>query len=827
MDIENPPTTGSQKDVVEPSLLAMVANWSPIEVEEKTSYLLDSAKKVLLTQGSTHEDKLDCICLMVDTLMRFVPIFELEDSLLCPLLESVLEYLDEVLNMMIETEEEGRVVFFSLVCTLMENTEKVVRHCMDQECGVGEVPSLPRVVPKILFSTFSYLGMGEIISTTEQLKAQVANCFSKVRDLLILFLTLMEKIKMRTVLEDELDILISLCLELINFHDILIPLDFKLTCMVWKVYVKLTTTHQARMIEKFNFSQAPEIVSSELLKQLLQLKQMMMSPMDGGIGKVMAKVSYLIKLLTSLHNTPSCVGESPHYLYLLLEMIAQMPAFPPWMTDAQKQKVEGDVMSISVKHSLLSKAASPAFIDFLLGFLILKNPVREILLSKPFPSLQVVIHLLLQHPDQEEKLLLVCFGLLSSSTTFLETGGKLEGRQVMGKQVTMVDRYTWALTNLCSWVSSITPLQFNKVEIVLISTLLDSSSSPLTCMIVADVWCFIARYGTSQLCMAHLALLSGIVQNLKVSIFSFPHMMISVLIERLTHFLSSGDLTTWHSQNQVPELDQLPALPFAESVLCLLTPRTDREKVATIVKDTWKKLVEGSYRPAGRLWSSKLIIALSDTTLKVVDIFSNQDLAMLLEDISSVVSLGQFKQFLLVCIMKVIRVVLRRRDVKLNEQLLVIVRSIIRKCEAVQGESFVGILVSMALEEVEANNEHGLRWKEDVIEDMNIVDIETVMGSPWASKDGEMVEYLVNCVEDKQEEDLVMRKVSPTSSSSLSPSLKKRKFSPNKDDLEMCIDKLESDVEYLASMVVLEEMVDKKDKVEKVYKRLQDILQSI
>ena len=85
---------------------------------------------------------------------------------------------------------------------------------MGQECGVGEVPSLPRVLPKILINTFSYLGMGEIIAT-DMLKAQVANCFSKVKDLLIMFLTLMEKIKTRKVLEEnELDILVDLCFEL-------------------------------------------------------------------------------------------------------------------------------------------------------------------------------------------------------------------------------------------------------------------------------------------------------------------------------------------------------------------------------------------------------------------------------------------------------------------------------------------------------------------------------------------------------------------------------------------------------------------------------------
>ena len=69
------------------------------------------------------------------------------------------------------------------------------------------MPSLPRVLPKILqlITTLSNLGREEI----------------QARDLLVLFLALVEEIKFWTVLEDKLDILISFCSELVTFHQIL------------------------------------------------------------------------------------------------------------------------------------------------------------------------------------------------------------------------------------------------------------------------------------------------------------------------------------------------------------------------------------------------------------------------------------------------------------------------------------------------------------------------------------------------------------------------------------------------------------------------------
>ena len=111
---------------------------------------------------------------------------------------------------------------------------------------------------------------------------------------------------MRMVLEDELDILVSLCFELVNFYEVLIPLDFKLTCMVWRVFVKLTSTHQARLMDRLNFNMATEVISQELYVQVVKLRQMLDNSLDEGTGKVMAKVMYILKLLISLGSSIMC-----------------------------------------------------------------------------------------------------------------------------------------------------------------------------------------------------------------------------------------------------------------------------------------------------------------------------------------------------------------------------------------------------------------------------------------------------------------------------------------------------------------------------------------
>ena len=244
---------------------------------------------------------------------------------------------------------------------------------------------------------------------------------------------------------------------------------------------------------------------------------------DEGTGKVMTKVVFMLKLLISLGTSPDCVGDSPSFLSLLLEIISGLPSLPSWIPEAHRQKMVKEVMSVSVKHSLLTMAATHSFVNFLLQLFTPKHSVKHLLLAKPFLSLQLVVQLILLKPGQEDQLLLLSFHLLSSSGSCLEQEQILEGRQIMGKPINFVDNYTWVFTNRCCWVSYITPILFSKVEKVLISTLLDPSSSPLTCMMVSDIWCFLARYGTSQLCLAHLTLLSSILQKHNQNTFSTPH----------------------------------------------------------------------------------------------------------------------------------------------------------------------------------------------------------------------------------------------------------------------------------------------------------------
>merc|ERR1719186_81077 len=135
----------------------------------------------------------------------------------------------------------------------------------------------------------------------------------------------------------------------------------------------------------------------------------------------------------------------------------------------------------------------------------------------------------------------------------------------------------------------------------------------------------------------------------------------------------------------------------------------------------------------------------------------------------------------------------------------------------------------MAVGEVQAELGDKLdRWRIMQVDGLAQGEVEKVLGGVWSAEEGERMVKLVNCLQGEDEEEL-MRKVSPTPSGGLSPNFKKRKFSPSKEQLELCLTNLERQVDSLTTLVEEERngLLDKKERLEEVDRRLQVLLQKL
>ena len=169
------------------------------------------------------------------------------------------------------------------------------------------------------------------------------------------------------------------------------------------------------------------------------------------------------------------------------------------------------------------------------------------------------------------------------------------------------------------------------------------------------------------------------------------------------------------------------------------------DRLAGVVRDTWRRLLEGAYRPTERLSSLRLVMALTESTLVVVDSLSTKDLACLLEHMVAVARVGQFRQFLLVWLVKVVRVVARTLQVQVREQLAGMVKIVASRCEARQGESCLGVLATMAVGEVQVELGDKLdRWRVMQVDGLAQGEVEKVLGGVWSAEEGERMVKLVS-----------------------------------------------------------------------------------
>ncbi len=134
----------------------------------------------------------------------------------------------------------------SVATALLDHADAVVVQAGAYEgLGPGEIPSLPRLLPKILHSTFRHCledqQQEESDGLVAELEPALGQLFCRARGLLDNFLGLVERMKIRTALEDERDLVLELCADLVGYHKLLIAIDLKsalkVTVLIFLLYV--------------------------------------------------------------------------------------------------------------------------------------------------------------------------------------------------------------------------------------------------------------------------------------------------------------------------------------------------------------------------------------------------------------------------------------------------------------------------------------------------------------------------------------------------------------------------------------------------------------
>ena len=617
------------------------------------------------------------------------------------------------------------------------------------------MPSLSQVVPKILMSSFKFLLNFQ--PTGECQSGHLSNCFSCCKELLQSFLAVIGAIRMRIVLEDELALLIILCQDLVGFHEVLVRLDFKLSLMVWKVYIQLTNKHQDKLHDQLDLSLATDKISSELRGNFRQLRSLLSSPeKDPNAVKITMKVVHFLKAF--LLVAAQSLGSWRSFLGVLQELLVGLPDCPGWLPEVAKNNIIAVILSPLNKQTLISLAAAQ---DHFLSSLISPHYEEEEE-EAPGPLLVVCVELLLAGSHSRHLgLFLACLRLVNSGGCCLEQPRHLQGRESQYRPAGKVESYTWALTNLSHFLATRDRQQFRQVEKTLLKTLLEPSSSLVSLMLVSDLWCFSARMSSSRLRLAHMKTLRSAKEQLeRRGGSSLTILLLGSLLSRLEHFLRASEAAQWKSQ--LAEAEHFP------------------------LEVRWRKLAEGGYR---LVRGSSSFARISEETFRRLQSLTEEQVKTILLSCHHLVKLSQYRADWTVTCLRLVTLV--AGDRRYSPDCLHILQDIVDQTSTARnslGGSALAFQISSTYRRLNAPVPAQLSCESA----KNISDNLPSSDCPcqlWSTeKSTAFNDKMKPSVETPEETE---------PDNSKSPEPKKRKTSDEKENIELALSRLDTEIEFL------------------------------
>ena len=436
-------------------------------------------------------------------------------------------------------------------------------------------------------------------SSSENCQNTIKDCFMSCKDLLQTYLAVFDEIKIRTVLEEDLEMLVTLCQDLVKFHAVLVSLDYKMCLTVWKSYLKFLSKYQARLRDQLDLAEVTEKISSVVSTNYRELRRILSSLQeDKMVVKVTMKVVHFLRVLQSVAAEE--IGRSGAFLDVLQQLFLGLPPPPAWIPEVARNNIIAVILPPRTKHSMMEVAASQeTFLSFLLEQLGDWRPGRQPE-DNPGALLQVSVELLLGRPVHHVRLFHCCLHLASAGGLCLERPKEVEGRQVRGRTVVKVSWYCWAVSHLGFYLSTLDRQEFSQIEMILLSSLLQPSASLVTIMLVSDLWCFIARFSSSALCLAHIKILKLAETEMMTRGSTMTALALDILTGRLAAFLTSSHLTEWEAL-QSDHTGQAP------------------------LEDQWIRLAVGGYCcPATTYLGLLSLIRLTERTVKTLPTLSEE-----------------------------------------------------------------------------------------------------------------------------------------------------------------------------------------------------------
>ncbi|XP_022094621.1 uncharacterized protein C1orf112-like [Acanthaster planci] len=536
------------------SFLEDIKTWSP---DTCRAQLADTLPKLIIqySNGGHTVTKMATLKVMVGSFLPWLELGNLEEQFLTNVLPKTCQLFDDTLKKVSPTidsvsiQEDGCLLkeklqtLLQIILDTLECLCSCVSHIMNTLSGgalsIGKVKSLPSSMLHIIHASFHHCKdsttiYGDHFSLVSEI---LSSLFKKAYSLQKSLTVLLEAVHLTSEDGDEcIEVMAQVCT---GFHDLCVvigDMDSTLLVSTWRFLVKLVCKHKELLKNVLPIHPIVATLCSDIKANYDQCLRLAPHPpstqsSQGGDEKAFAKtlkicslcVKMLMHLLKELDGyLGPCVKEIYELILSFLSLAPPSIHAPNVFSSARSEIDRALLVCVEpllqqlVDNTLFREAVTAVKQDIhgncWLGRLLTLVKILQIL-----PSCQEQTRAAWMEsttPTWEEPRVSVLGAVFRSySNCYVELALPIKLPIVVrqGQPEQDVSLREYVVTQVCGFVAAVSASQFGVVERCLLENVV---SSQLNCALLAmDVWCFLARYGTADLCASHVYLVADLLTS--------------------------------------------------------------------------------------------------------------------------------------------------------------------------------------------------------------------------------------------------------------------------------------------------------------------------
>ncbi|XP_006907876.2 uncharacterized protein C1orf112 homolog isoform X1 [Pteropus alecto] len=470
----------------------------------------------------------------------------------------------ELSSQNIEIQTSLRNILQTMVQVIGALTGCVQHVCATQESVILEnIQSLPSSALHVIKSTFVHCKNSESVYSghlhlvSDLLQALFKEAYSLQKQLM----GLLDMVCVGPLV-DRSDGILNMVIvihSLLDICSVISSMDHAFHANTWKFIIKQSLKHQSVIKSRLKHRDIITSLCEDILvsfQSCLQLAEQMTQSdvQDNAEYRLFQKTLKLCRFFANslLHYTKeflpflsdSC--SALHQLYLQIHSKCPPSLYATRVPQAQQDEIA---------------AAFLVTLDPLVGQLLAFQPFVHVVLDSTlelpcelqFPQCLLLVVIMDKLPSQPEAVQsLWCTGSQVSEATarvsllkaifdsFEQCSGELslpvhlQGVKRQGQAEVAVTLYQHVCVHLCAFIASFHPSLFPELDAALLRAVL--SANMITSLLAMDAWCFLARYGTAELCAHHVTVVAHLIKSCPGECYQLTNL--SVLLRRLFFFMA-------------------------------------------------------------------------------------------------------------------------------------------------------------------------------------------------------------------------------------------------------------------------------------------------